>query len=102
MRTLITHEKKKESTLMVSLRRALMVCLLGPCLWACVPCPVFGQWFSGGTLHHANGAAWQQADPRNRLATAADMIAVSAKGRETTIPYHTIDDLRLYAELLSG
>jgi hypothetical protein len=45
---------------------------------------------------------WQQADAHNRLATAADMVATVAKGGDSTLPSRTMDDVRLYAELLAG
>jgi hypothetical protein len=84
------------------LRWARAVCMLGLCLWLCVPGPAIGQWYSGGTLHDATGAAWQQADARNRLATAADLVAAAAKGSDGTLPDRTGDDFRVYAELLSA
>ena len=87
---------------MTFLRWARVVFLLGPCLWLGVPGPAIGQWDSGGTLHDANGAAWQQADPRNRLATAADLVAAAAKGGDGNPPDRTGDDFRVYAELLSA
>jgi hypothetical protein len=87
---------------MASLRCALVVCILGHCLWIFFPGAAFGQWYAGGTLHEANGLEWQQADASNRLATAADMVATVAKGGNTTITYQTVEDVRPYAELLSG
>src|SRR5262249_23599548 len=87
--------------MMTGLRWARVVFLLGP-LWIGVPDTAMGQWYSGGTLHDANGAAWQHADARNRLATAAGPGAALAKGGDGTLPDRTVDDLRPYAELLSA
>jgi hypothetical protein len=87
--------------MMSYLRGAIAVCMLGYVFCVCCPDTAFGQWYSGGTLHAANGLQWQQADARNRLATAADMVAAVAKGRDTTIQYQTVDDFRPYAEQLS-
>ena len=87
---------------MASLRYAMVVCILGQFLWACFPGVAFGQWYSGGTLHAANGLEWQQADASNRLATAADMVAAVAKGGNTTITYRTVEDFRPYAEQLAA
>jgi hypothetical protein len=84
------------------LRCALVVVPLGHVLWVCFPGTAFGQWYSGGTLHNANGVEWQQADARNRLATAADMVAAVVKGGDTTIQYRTVEDFRPYAELLAA
>ena len=88
--------------MMASLRWARVVFLLGPCLWLGVSGTAFGQWYRGGTLHDANGAAWQHADARNRLATAADLVAAVANGGDTTLPDRTDDDFRAYAELLAA
>jgi len=88
--------------MMACLRWARVVFLLGPCLWLCVPGPAMGQWYSGGTLHDATGAAWQHADARNRLATAADLVAAVAKGSDGTLPDRTGDDFRAYAALLAA
>src|SRR5262249_34289097 len=88
--------------MMSSLRCAILVCILGHCLWACFPGAAFGQWYSGGTLHEVNGLEWQQANESNRLATAADMVATVAKGEDTKITYHTVEDFRPYAEQLAA
>src|SRR5256885_17183495 len=88
--------------IMSSLRYVIVVCLLGQFLWVCFPGAAFGQWYSGGTLHEANGLEWQKADARNRLATAADMVAVIAKGGDTHITYRTVEDFRPYAEQLAA
>jgi hypothetical protein len=45
---------------------------------------------------------WQQADARNRLATAADMVAAVVKEGGTTITYSTVEDFRPYAEQLAA
>ena len=87
---------------MSALRWAMVVCMLGHVLWVCVPSTAFGPWYSGGTLHAANGLAWQKADANNRLATAVDIVAALAKGGDTTIPYQTAEDLRPYAEQLAA
>ena len=87
--------------MMSYLRGAMVVCMLGYVLCVCFSGTAFGQWYSGGTLHAANGSQWQQADERNRLATAADMVTAVAKGGNTTIQYHTVEDVRPYAEQLS-
>lgn len=34
-----------------------------------------GEWYSGGTLHHATLREWYSASYQNRLATSADLIA---------------------------
>ena len=102
MRTYHVLFDKEGRRMMASLRWAMLVCILGHCLWVCFPGTAFGQWYSGGTLHAANGREWQQADASNRLATAADMVAAVAKGGDTKIPDGTVEDVRPYAELLSG
>jgi hypothetical protein len=84
------------------LRWGIVVGMLGCLLGIVVPGIAVGQWHSGGTLHDANGVEWQQADARNRLATAADMVAAVAKGGATTIHYRTIEDFRPYAEQLAA
>src|SRR5881628_2945879 len=78
----------------------IVVLMLGCLLW--LPGTAVGQWYSGGTLHTANGLAWQNADAHNRLATAADMVAAVAKGGDTNIQYQTVEDFRPYAEQLSA
>src|SRR5262245_48972586 len=88
--------------MMSSLRCAMVVCLLGHCLWVCFPGTAFGQWYSGGTLHAAHGWEWQQATESNRLATAADLVAAVAKGGETKIPSRTVEDFRPYADQLAA
>ena len=88
--------------MMSSLRCAIWVCMLGQFLWICFPGTACGQWYSGGTLHAANGLEWQQANESNRLATAADMVAAVAKGGDTKILYHTVEDFRPYAEQLAA
>jgi len=87
---------------MGTLRGGMVGGLLGCLLWLCVSGTAVGQWYSGGTLQTATGLEWQQADARNRLATAADMVAAVAKGGDTTIHYRTVEDLRPYAEQLAG
>src|SRR5262245_14869228 len=83
------------------LRWAMVVYLLGHCCWVFFPGTALGQWYSGGTLHDANGLEWQKADNSNRLATAADMVAAVAKGGGTPMHSHTVEDIRLYAEQLT-
>jgi hypothetical protein len=83
-------------------RSAIVGVLLGYCLWVWCPGTAVAQWYSGGTLHAANGLAWQQAEVSNRLATAADMVAAVAKVGDTTLHYRTGDDLRPYAEQLAA
>jgi hypothetical protein len=78
----------------------MVVVMLG-CLLR-LPGTAVGQWYRGGTLHEATGLEWQNADAQNHLATAADMVAALVKGGNATITYQTIDDVRIYAELLSG
>ena len=39
------------------------------------------KWYVGGTLHEATGKEWVTASRRNRIATAADMIAKTTKLR---------------------
>ncbi|WP_419192188.1 hypothetical protein [Engelhardtia mirabilis] len=34
------------------------------------------NWYSGGSLHQADGGDWRQATEPNRLATAADFVAI--------------------------
>jgi hypothetical protein len=80
----------------------MVVCMLGCLLWIFVPGTAVGQWQSGGTLHNANGLEWQQADARNRLATAADMVTAVVKGGDTTIHYQTVEDVRPYAAQLAA
>lgn len=87
---------------MSSLRGTMAGFMLGHFLWVCVPGTAFGPWNSGGTLHAANGLAWQKADAKNRLATAADMVAAIAKGGETNLTYQTVEDFRSYAEQLAA
>ena len=84
------------------LRWGMVLGMLGCLLWIFVPGIAVGQWYNGGTLQAANGLAWQQADARNRLATAADMVAAVAKGGATTIHYCTVEDFRPYAEQLAA
>ena len=88
--------------MMSSLRCAVCVCILGHCLWLCFPGAACGQWYRGGTLHAAHGLEWQQANESNRLATAADLVAVVAKGGDTKIPDGTVEDVRPYAEQLAA
>jgi len=88
--------------MMSSLRCAIWVCMLGQFLWICFPGTACGQWYSGGTLHAANGLEWQQANESNRLATAADLVAAVAKGGDTKIPDGTVEDVRPYAEQLAA
>jgi hypothetical protein len=76
--------------------------LLSWFLWICVPGTAVGQWYRGGTLHDAHGLAWQHADAHNRLATAADLVVALAKGGNTTLHYHTVDDIRPYAVQLAA
>ena len=76
--------------------------MFGGLLWLFVPGLAAGQWYSGGTLHAATGLEWQKADARNRLATAADMVAAVAKGGATNIQYRTVEDFRPYAEQLAA
>ena len=66
------------------LHGGIVVGMLGCFLWIFLPGIAVGQWYSRGTLHHASGLAWQQADARNRLATAADMVAAVVKEGGTT------------------
>ena len=87
---------------MSAMRWVMVVYMLGHVLGVCAPGTAWGQWYSGGTLHAANGLAWQKADANNRLATAADIVAALAKGGDTTIPYQTAEDLRPYAEQLAA
>ena len=88
--------------MMSTLRWAIVRFMLGYFFWLCVPGTAFGQWYSGGTLHAANGLAWQKADAKNRLATAADMVAAIAKGGDTNLTYQTVEDFRPYAEQLAA
>ena len=83
------------------LRWGMVLGMLGCLLWIFVPGIAVGQWYNGGTLQAANGLAWQQADARNRLATAAAMVAAVAHGGHSTIPSHTVEDFRPYAEQLA-
>ena len=86
----------------MSCLRCAMLVLLGYFLWVCFPGTAFGQWYSGGTLHDANGVEWQRANESNRLATAADLVAAVAKGGDTKITYHTVEDFRPYAQQLAA
>ena len=76
--------------------------MLGCLLWIFLPGIAVGQWYSSGTLHHASGLEWQQADARNRLATAADMVAAVVKEGGTNITSSTVEDVRPYAEQLAA
>ena len=87
---------------MCRLRWGMVLGMLGCLCWIVVPGTALGQWYSGGTLHAANGMEWQQADASNRLATAADMVVAVAKGGDSTIQYRTLDDVRPYATQLSA
>ena len=89
---------------MADLRGALLVFIFifGHVLWVCLPGTAFGQWYCGGTLHAANGLEWQQADPSNRLATAADMVAAVAEAEDTKITARTVEDFRPYAAQLAA
>ena len=76
------------------LRGGIVRGMLGLLLGIFVPGIAVGQWHSSGTLHAANGVAWQQADASNRLATAADMVAAVVKEGArpfTTAPSKTSD-----------
>jgi hypothetical protein len=84
------------------LRLGMLLGMLGCLLWIFVPGIAVGQWYSSGTLHHASGLEWRQADARNRLATAADMVAAVVKEGGTTITYSTVEDFRPYAEQLAA
>jgi hypothetical protein len=87
---------------MCRLRWGMVLGMLGCLCWIVVPGTAAGQWYSGGTLHAANGMEWQQADASNRLATAADMVVAVAKGGDSAIQYRTLDDVRPYAAQLSA
>jgi hypothetical protein len=54
-------------------------------------------WYEGGTLHDAGALEWQNADPRNKLATAAALLAklwLSKKLKpKVAIRIHDVDDL---------
>ncbi len=52
-----------------------------------------GQWYRGGTLNDKNLLAWRSSDDQNRLASAAELLAV-AKAVES------MDQLRLRSEKL--
>jgi hypothetical protein len=45
---------------------------------------------------------WQKADARNRLATAADLVAAVTQVGDTNRQYGTGEDFRLYAEQLAA
>jgi len=60
-----------------------------------------GQWYSGGTLHKANGLDWQKANARNRLATAADMVNTIVQNGKSKIKPQGIEAIKPYAEKLS-
>jgi hypothetical protein len=84
------------------LHGGIVVGMLGCLLWIFLPGIAVGQWYSSGTLHHASGLEWQQADARNRLATAADMVAAVVKEGGTNITSSTVEDVRPYAEQLAA
>lgn len=87
---------------MCRLRWGIGLGILGGLLWIVGPGRVFGQWYSGGTLHKATGVEWQQADASNQLATAADMVAAVVKEGGTNITYSTVEDVRPYAVQLAA
>jgi len=55
------------------------------------PAPV-KAWYSGGTLHAANMAAWRNASYANRLATSADFVTKMMQMDGETIP--PVDQLK--------
>jgi len=54
------------------------------------------QWYSGGTLHSANGRQWLAATSANRLATSADFVA-KAFGDRKVRSLGSVDRLKPYA-----
>lgn len=64
------------------------------------PTPPANSWTLGGTLHNATLKEWREASYRNRLATAADFVAATAKNRNLRLD--TTQSLRRYAEELEA
>ena len=54
------------------------------------------QWYSGGTLHRANGAVWKSSSESNRLATSAD-FAIIIIGKNRVQAMGSMNRLKPYA-----
>ena len=54
------------------------------------------QWYEGGTLHYATVAEWQNASYTNKIATAADWVASSPKGKSVFRETGDINSLKPY------
>src|SRR5262245_20618362 len=61
--------------MMACLRRTMMVFLLGHVLWIGVPDRAIGQWYSGGTLQEAHGAAHGTLPMRMHWQTTVEFAA---------------------------
>lgn len=64
------------------------------------------KWYEGGTLAKGSGLDWQQATTANKLATCADLLAVTWKNKklkpEIMNTLRNIDDFRPWAALLAA
>ena len=54
------------------------------------------EWYKGGTLHFATVAEWQIASYTNKIATAADWVASSPKGKNIFRETRDINTLKPY------
>lgn len=54
------------------------------------------QWYEGGTLHYATVAEWKNASYTNKIATAADWVASSPKGKSVFRETGDINSLKPY------
>ena len=55
------------------------------------------EWYTGGTLHKADGHAWVKASEKNRLATASDFAVIVIGQNKVARELDSFDDFRPYA-----
>lgn len=54
------------------------------------------EWYEGGNLHTAKVSDWNVASNENKIATASDWVASSAKGKEVFRKTGDVDSLKPY------
>lgn len=70
--------------------------IVSGCLVLMIASQASAQWYSGGTLHRADGQQWKSASGADRLATSAD-FAAKVIGERRVKKLGSIDKLRPYA-----
>ena len=58
------------------------------------------EWYAGGNLHTATVSEWNNASNTNKIATASDWVASSAKGKQVFKQTGDIDSLKPYVHAL--